>query len=154
MTPKQLLEREFSDALDRTLLTVLKKDYPLFRTAMLSLLREMQAKARTAFVRREMARRVAELLLGRACMPAEPKATLLLEFKRMTRLGFSSIDRRVHIAAMLGRWVELGEEDSPIVRPFIADTARRIRCLKRGRFKHELMKDIEQAMVRTGMKPG
>lgn len=42
----------------------------------------------------------------------------------------------------------------PIVRPFIADTARRVQCLKRGRFKRESMKDIEQAMARTGMKPG
>lgn len=153
MTPTQKLEVEFSDSFGHTLITFWKRDYTVFRTEMLRFLRRMQARARTKFVRREMARRVAEMLVDRACVPPEPKATLLREFKRMQRLGFSSIDRRVHIAAMLGRWVELGKEDSPVVRPFISDTARRVRCLKRGRFKRECLKDLEQAMLRTGMKP-
>ncbi|MCP3144013.1 hypothetical protein [Pyxidicoccus xibeiensis] len=154
MTPKQKLEMEFGEAIGWTEISLRRQNHAVFRAEMLRFLRKMQAKAHTEFVRREMARRVAERILSRACMPPQPEATLTLEFKRMNRLGYSNIDRRVHIAAMLGRWVQLGKEDSPIVRPFIADTARRLRCVKRGRFKRECMKDIEQAMVRTGMKPG
>jgi hypothetical protein len=154
MTPKQKLEIEFGESIGRTQIGYWKQPYAVFRAEMLRFLRRMQAKARTAFVRREMARRVTEVLLSRACMLPEPEATLLLELKRMNRLGFSSIDRRVHIAAMLGRWIELGKKDAPMVRPFIADTARRVQRVKRGRFKRELMIDIDQARVRTGMKPG
>lgn|GEM_PF-3456179 len=154
MTPKQRLEMEFAESIGRTEISLFKQPHEVFRAEMLRFLKRMQARAVTAFVRREMARRVAERILFRACMPAEPATTLILEFKRLSRLGFSSLEARVTTAAMLGRWIQLGKEDSPIVRPFIADTARRVQCLKRGRFKRESMKDIEQAMVRTGMKPG
>jgi len=154
MSPQRELEIEFAESIGRTEIALRQRNHEEFKAEMLRFLRRMQARTQTAFVRREMARRVAETILSRACMLPEPEATLVLELKRMTRLGFSSIDKRVHIAAMLGRWIQLGKQDSPVVRPFIADTARRVQCLKRGRFKRESMKDIEQAMVRTGMKPG
>ncbi len=148
------MEIEFAESIGRTEISLYKQPHAVFRAGMLRFLRRMRAKATTAFVRREMARRVAERILFRACMPAEPEATLVREFKRLSRLGYSSVDARVSTAAMLGRWIQLGKEDSPVVRPFITDTARRVRCLKRGRFKRESMKDIDQAMIRTGMKPG
>lgn len=153
MSPQQRLEKEFAEAIGHTELSLRRKNHEEFRTEMLRFLKRMQARTASAYALREMDRRVTEVILSRACMLPEPEPVLLREFTRMRRLGFSSIDRRVHIAAMLGRWVELGTEDSPIVRPFIADTARRVRCLKRGRFKRECLKDLEQAMLRTGMKP-
>jgi hypothetical protein len=154
MSPQRKLELEFAEAIFRLEISLRNQGHEPFRAEMLRFLRRMQTRAHSAFVRREMARRVAETILSRACLLPEPEATLITELKRMTRLGFSSIEKRVHIAAMLGRWIQLGKEDSPVVRPFIADTARRVQCLKRGRFKRESMKDIDQAMVRTGMKPG
>ncbi|MFP2931008.1 hypothetical protein ACLESO_38595 [Pyxidicoccus sp. 3LG] len=154
MTPKQALEMEFGEAIGFTEISLRKQNHAAFRAEMLRFLRSMQAKATTAFVRREMARRVGERILSRACMLPEPKATLVLELKSMTRLGFSNIDRRVHIAAMLGRWIQLGKEDSPVVRPFIADTASRVKRLRKGRYRKALMESIDLAMVRTGMKPG
>jgi hypothetical protein len=154
MTPKRKLEIEFAEAIGRTEIAFWKQPYSVFRTEMLRFLKRMQAKARTAYVRREMARRVSEVILTKVCMHPQPEAVLLQELRRMSRLGYSSIDARVHIAAMLGRWIELGKEDSPVVRPFIADTARRVQRVKRGRFKRELMIDIDMARVRTGMKPG
>lgn len=144
---------EFAESIGRTEISLRWQNHAVFRDEMLRFLKRMQARAHSDYVRREMARRVTEVILSRACMLPQPEPVMLRELKRMTRLGFSDIDKRVHIAAMLGRWVQLGKEDSPVVRPFIADTARRVRCLKRGRFKRECMKDIEQAMVRTGMKP-
>ncbi len=154
VSPKRQLEIEFAETIGRTEISLRRQNHAVFRAEMLRFLRTMQAKARTAYVRREMARRVQEVILSRACMLPQPEETLLLELKRMNRLGYSSSDRRVHIAAMLGRWIELGKEDSPVIRPFIADTARRVQRLKRGRFKRELLIDIDLAMVRTGMKPG
>lgn len=154
VSPTKQLEMEFAESIGWTELSFRKHNHEDFRAGMLSFLKRMQAKARTTYVRREMARRVHEVILSRACMKPQPEATLLLELKRMNRLGYSSIDARVHIAAMLGRWIELGKEDSPAVRPFITDTARRVQRVKRGRFKRELMIDIDMAMVRTGMKPG
>jgi hypothetical protein len=154
MSPQRQLEMEFAETIGRTEISLRQRNHQDFRAEMLRFLKRMQARASSSYVRREMARRVTETILSRACMLPEPAATLVLELKRMTRLGFSSLDRRVHIAAMLGRWIQLGKEDSPVVRPFIADTARRVRCLKRGRYKRESLKDIEMAMVRTGMKPG
>lgn len=153
MSPQRKLEMEFAESIGHTEISLRHRSHEEFRAAMLRFLKQMQARASSAYVRRQMDRRVTEVILSRACMLPEPEPILLRELKRMTRLGFSSIDRRVHIAAMLGRWVQLGKEDSPVVRPFISDTARRVRCLKRGRFKRESMKDIEQAMARTGMKP-
>ena len=154
VSPTRQLEIEFAESIGRTEVAFWKQPYTVFRIEMLRFLKRMQAQARTTYVRREMARRVHEVILTRACMKPQPEATLLQELKRMNRLGYSGIDRRVHIAAMLGRWIELGKEDSPVVRPFIADTARRLQRVKRGRFKRELMIDIDMAMVRTGMKPG
>ncbi len=87
-------------------------------------------------------------------MLPEPEATLLAELKRMTRLGFSSVEKRVHIAAMLGRWIQLGKLDSPVVRPFIAEAASRVQRVRKGRYRRALQESIELAMVRTGMKPG
>lgn len=153
MSPQRKLELEFAESIGHTELSLRRRNHEEFRAEMLRFLKRMQARTTSAHARREMDRRVTEVILSRLCMLPEPEPILLREFKRMTRLGFSSIDRRVHIAAMLGRWVQLGKGDSPIVRPFIADTARRVQCLKRGRYKRECMKDIEQAMVRTGMKP-
>ncbi len=87
-------------------------------------------------------------------MLAEPEATFLMEFRRLLRLGFSSIDVRVTAAAMLGRWIQLGKEDSPVVRPFIADTASRVKRMRKGRYRKAQWESIELAMSRTGMKPG
>jgi hypothetical protein len=154
MTPKQKLEMEFAESIGRTELSFRKQHHTHFRAGMLRFLKKMQAKARTSYVRREMARRVAEVILFRACMHTEPEATLLLEFKRLTRLGFSSAEARVDTVAMLGRWIELGKEDSPVVRPFIADTASRVRRMRKGRYRKALQESIDRAMVRTGMKPG
>lgn len=154
MTYKQKLEMDFGEAIGRTEISLFKQPHAAFRAEMQRFLRRMRAKTTSAFVRREMARRVAERIFYRACMPAQPKATLLMEFKRLTRLGFSSIEPRVHAAAMLGRWIQLGKEDSPIVRPFIADTASRVKRLRKGRYRKALMESIDLAMVRTGMKRG
>jgi hypothetical protein len=145
---------EFAESIGWTELSFRKHSHADFRAGMLRFLRKMQAKARTAHVRREMARRVHEVILSRACMLPQPEATLLLELKRMNRLGFSSLERRVHIAAMLGRWIQLGKKDSPVVRPFIADTASRVLRMRKGRLRKDLQESVDRAMARTGMKSG
>ncbi|MFP2907241.1 hypothetical protein ACLESD_19770 [Pyxidicoccus sp. 3LFB2] len=154
MSPQRRLELEFAEAIGHLEISLRHHGHEQFRAEMLRFLRRMQARANTSFVRREMARRVAERILSRACMLPEPAATLALELKRMTRLGYSSLDRRVHIAAMLGRWIQLGKEDSPVVRPFIADAASRVKRMRKGRNRKAQQESIERAMVRTGMKPG
>jgi hypothetical protein len=154
MTPKRKLEIEFAESICRTEVSFWKQSYPVFRAEMLRFLKRMQAKARTAYVRREMARRVHEVILTKVCMHPQPEVVLLKELRRMNRLGYSNIDDRVHIAAMLGRWIELGKEDSPVVRPFIADTASRVLRMRKGRLRKNLQESVDRAMVRTGMKPG
>src|SRR5689334_19210975 len=94
MTPQQKLEQEFGESIGRTEISLYNEPYAVFRVEMLRFLRRMLPRATTAFVRREMARRVAERILYRACMPAEPATILVLELKRLTRLGFSSIEAR------------------------------------------------------------
>lgn len=154
MTPKRKLEIEFAESIGRTEVAFWKQPYTVFRAEMLRVLKQMQAKARTAYVRREMARRVAEVIISKVCMHPQPEAVLLKELKRMNRLGYSNLEERVHIAAMLGRWIELGKEDSPEVRPFIADTASRVRRMRKGRYRKALQESVDRARVRTGMKPG
>jgi hypothetical protein len=154
MTPKQRLEMEFADSIGRTQIAFWKQSHSVFRAEMLRFLRRMQARAGTAFVRREMERRVAEVILVWACAHREPAAVVALELRRLVKLGFSSVEARVTAAAMLGRWVQLGGEDSPVVRPFIADTTSRVKRMRKGRYKRALEESIKLAMVRTGMKPG
>jgi hypothetical protein len=91
MTPNQQLDIEFGESMGRLEISLRHQSHEVFRAEMLRFLRRLQPKATTAVIRREMARRVAERILFRACMPAEPKATLNLHFRRLLRLGFSSL---------------------------------------------------------------
>lgn len=121
---------------------------PKFKT----LERRLLARSSSAFERREIRRRIAEALLTQSFANDCAWAVFKRALRRIQRLGYSSVDRRYHVAAIYALWCERHPEHDRREARFLLDEAEeRIRRLpRRNVSREEMLKGLAEVRAQTG----
>ncbi|QRK09545.1 hypothetical protein JQX13_05250 [Archangium violaceum] len=116
--------REGADSLARLYVSLLDASYTQYEREFLVLQRRLLSTCETSWEQLETRRRVAEELLMGAYSRGVPWADFGRALKRIRRLGYSNVERRVHVAILFARWSTLYPEHRPAARRLL-DVAER-----------------------------
>lgn len=151
MPSREQRSLEFANALGRLYVALQDVTLPKYEHEFRRLEARLLPRARGAAERREWSRRVQEeLLIGASNLDASSK-TMTRLLKRMQRLGYSNVERRVHIAFMYSSWAKGRRRMCPTARALLVEAERRVQKLRGGAERHRLEEALTRA--RRGLEP-
>lgn len=104
---------EGADALAHLYVSLLEAPYARYEREFLAMQRRLLSTCETPWERLETRRRIAEELLMGAYSRGSPWSDFGRALKRIRRLGYSNVERRVHVAILFARWSTLHREHMP-----------------------------------------
>lgn len=125
-TGKDFHERwlEGAEELARLFVTLRHAPYDQYEREFLALQRRMLTKDKTDWEKRETRRRIAEELLLGAYGRNVPWSDFSRAFRRIHRLGYTNLERRMHVAVLFTRWAQSHSSHLPEARRLLALTER------------------------------
>jgi hypothetical protein len=105
-----------AEAMSRLYVSLLDAPYAQYERELLALQRRFLTSCKSEWERRESRRRIAEELLMGAYLRDVPWEDFKRALRRIQRLGYTSVERRVHVAVLFARWAQLHPEHLPAAR--------------------------------------
>jgi len=145
---------EGADELARLYVSLRHATYEQYEQEFLALQRKMLARDKTDWERQETRRRIAEeLLLGaygrNASWPEFGRA-----LRRIHRLGYSSLERRMHVAVLFARWAQSNPSHLPAAQRLVALTERHFSAASPKEPLYEVVrKNLEMIRQEIGFVP-
>lgn len=144
--PKALRSLEVARALSKLSLSLEDAKFPEVEREFKALESRLLAKAKSAHERREISRRVTEEVLVSASFLRVSEGDIERLLAKMGRLGYTNVERRVHIAFAFARWSQGRRKWRQAAVRLLSEAERRARRLgARG----ELRSRLEAAVARA-----
>jgi hypothetical protein len=129
-----------ADAIARLYVTLVDAPFGEYERAFLSLQRKLLATVKTPWEHLETRRRIAEEILLGAFGCNAPWLDFGRALRRIRRLGYTDVERRVHVAILFARWSKFHPEHLPAARRMLALAERQFQSLSPGHTQYKDMK--------------
>ena len=106
----------------------------------LSLQRRLLAQDKTDWERRETRRRIAEEIFLGAWGANSPWKDFGRSLRRIRRLGYTNVERRVHVAILFAQWAKFHPEHLPAARRMLDLSERHFQSLSPEHVQYKDMK--------------
>ncbi|WNG50033.1 hypothetical protein F0U60_42360 [Archangium minus] len=118
-----------ADAIAKLYVALVDAPFEEYERAFLALQRELLALVKTPWEQVETRRRIAEeILLGAFGLNA-PWSDFGRALRRIRRLGYTDVERRVHVAILFARWAKGHPEHLPAARRMLGLAERHFQSL-------------------------
>jgi hypothetical protein len=142
---------EGAQAISRLYVSLINAPFERYEREFLELQRTMLVtSAKTDWERQETRRRIAEEILLGAWGTDSPWEDFGRALRRIRRLGYSSVERRVHVAILFARWAQRHPEHLPEARRMLALAEQHSLSLST---RHSQYKDVRRSLASIRQDP-
>ncbi|OJT23843.1 hypothetical protein BO221_17915 [Archangium sp. Cb G35] len=132
-----------ADAIAQLYVALLDAPFEQYEREFLALQRKLLATVKTPWEHLETRRRVAEEILLGAFGCNAPWPDFGRALRRIRRLGYTDVERRVHVAILFARWAKFHPEHLPAARRMLELAERQFRSVSP---EHTQYKDMRGSL--------